>query len=254
MNTYDFAGKTVVVTGSARGIGRHIGERFYGAGANVAFCSRSDKNHEALLTEVAGDDRSRIMTGVADVSQVDQINAFFHRVVDRFGAFDILVNNAGIWEPGDVLAVTEDQWQRVLDTDLKSVFFASQWFCNYHKRTGTPGAIVNISSINAVRCRPGCAVYNIAKAGVRAATESFAQDMGAYGIRVNAVGPGSVPTDLNAAAYAKPGAEDAYNATVPLGRRGTKDDIANAVLFLASDDAAYLTGTTIYSEGGWLLH
>lgn len=254
MNTYDFAGKTVVVTGSARGIGRHIGERFYEAGANVAFCSRTSKNHAQLMQEVAGDDRSRIMTGTVDVAQPAQIDTFFQQVVERFGAFDVLVNNAGIWEPGDVLAVTEEQWQRVLDTDLKSVFFASQWFCNYHKQQGTPGAIVNISSINAVRCRPGCAVYNIAKAGVRAATESFAQDMGSYGIRVNAVGPGSVPTDLNAAAYAKPGAEEAYNATVPLGRRGTKDDIANAVLFLASDDAAYLTGTTIYSEGGWLLH
>lgn len=254
MNTYDFAGKTVVVTGSARGIGRHIGERFYEAGANVAFCSRTSKNHERLMQEVAGDDRSHIMTGTVDVAQPAQIDAFFRQVVDRFGAFDVLVNNAGIWEPGDVLEVTEDQWQRVLDTDLKSVFFASQWFCAYHKQQATPGAIVNISSINAVRCRPGCAVYNIAKAGVRAATESFAQDMGQYGIRVNAVGPGSVPTDLNAAAYEKPGAEEAYNATVPLGRRGTKDDIANAVLFLASDDAAYLTGTSIYSEGGWLLH
>lgn len=257
MNTYDFAGKTVVVTGSARGIGRHIGERFFEAGANVAFCSRTGKGLDALAQELAAgspERASRIMTGAVDVAYPTQIDAFFSQVADHFGAFDVLVNNAGVWEPGNVLDVTEEQWQRVLDTDLKSVFFASQWFCNYHKQQGTPGDIVNISSINAVRCRPGCAVYNIAKAGVRAATESFAQDMGAYGIRVNAVGPGSVPTDLNAAAYAKPGAEEAYCATVPLGRRGTKDDIANAVLFLASDDASYLTGTTIYSEGGWLLH
>lgn len=257
MNTYDFTGKTVVVTGSARGIGRHIGERFLEAGANVAFCSRTGKGLDAFVQEVEAalpQVACRVMAGAVDVAYPAQIDAFFTQVSDRFGAFDVLVNNAGVWEPGNVLDVTEEQWQRVLDTDLKSVFFASQWFCSYHKRQGTPGAIVNISSINAVRCRPGCAVYNIAKAGVRAATESFAQDMGEYGIRVNAVGPGSVPTDLNAAAYAKPGAEEAYCATVPLGRRGTKDDIANAVLFLASDDASYLTGTTIYSEGGWLLH
>ena len=257
MNTYDFAGKTVVVTGSARGIGRHIGERFFEAGANVAFCSRTGKGLDALAQELAAgspERASRIMTGAVDVAYPAQIDALFSQATERFGAFDVLVNNAGVWEPGNVLDVTEEQWQRVLDTDLKSVFFASQWFCSYHRQQGTPGAIVNISSINAVRCRPGCAVYNIAKAGVRAATESFAQDMGAYGIRVNAVGPGSVPTDLNAAAYAKPGAEEAYCATVPLGRRGTKDDIANAVLFLASDDASYLTGTTIYSDGGWLLH
>lgn len=254
MNTYDFSGKTVVVTGSARGIGRRIGERFFEAGANVAFCSRSPKGKDQLLDEVAGSDHSRVMAGVVDVAQTDQIAAFFTEVVERFGAFDVLVNNAGIWERGSALDASEEQWDRLIAADLKSVFFASQWFCRYHKEQGMPGAIVNISSINAARCRPDCAVYNVAKAGVRAVTESFAQDVGQYGIRVNAVGPGSVPTDINEAFYRQPGAEAAYNATVPLGRRGTKDDIANAVLFLASDDAAYLTGTTIYSEGGWLLH
>ncbi|MGI6590775.1 MAG: SDR family NAD(P)-dependent oxidoreductase [Eggerthellaceae bacterium] len=254
MNTYDFSGKTVVVTGSARGIGRRIGERFYEAGANVAFCSRSPKGKDRLLDEVAGSDHSRVMAGVVDVAHIDQIASFFSEVVKHFGAFDVLVNNAGIWERGNALDATEEQWERVIATDLKSVFFACQWFCRYHKEQGTPGAIVNISSINAARCRPGNAVYNVAKAGVRAVTESFAQDVGEYGIRVNAVGPGSVPTDLNDAVYRQPGTEEAYNATVPLGRRGTKDDIANAVLFLASDDAAYLTGTSIYSEGGWLMH
>ena len=150
------------------------------------------------------------------------------------------------------IEVTEEQWEQVIGIDLKSTFFASQLFVQRCRQEGRPGAIVNTSSINAVRARPGCAVYNIAKAGVKSATETFALEVGPYGIRVNAVGPGSVPTDLNAAVYAKPGVEEAYNATVPLGRRGTKDEIADAVLFLASDSADYVTGQILYVEGGWL--
>ncbi|MDD6652191.1 MAG: SDR family oxidoreductase, partial [Eggerthellales bacterium] len=124
----------------------------------------------------------------------------------------------------------------------------------HRKSAGKPGAIVNTSSINAIRCRPGCAAYNVAKAGVKSITETFAMEAGKHGIRVNAVGPGSIPTDLNAALYRDPKVEEAYNATVPLGRRGTTDEVADAVLFLASDAASYLTGQTIYAEGGWLLH
>lgn len=254
MNGYDFAGKTVVVTGSSRGIGRRIAERFYACGANVVFCGRSESAGEQLLDEVAQGDDTRFMYQAVDVSCVAELEALMAAAEARFGSLDVLVNNAGIWSKGDVFEVTEEQWEQVMGIDLKSTFFASQAFARRCRDAGRPGAIVNISSINAIRARPGCAVYNVAKAGVKSVTETFALEAGPYGIRVNAVGPGSVPTDLNAAAYAKPGVEEAYNATVPLGRRGQKDEIANAVLFLASDGASYLTGQTIYAEGGWLLH
>ncbi|MGN0888240.1 MAG: SDR family NAD(P)-dependent oxidoreductase [Kiritimatiellia bacterium] len=250
----DFTGKTVIVTGSARGIGRRIAKRFYGSGANVVFCGRTDACKQEIIDHLAGYDGARFMFCEADVAKIDEIDALFDAAIDRFGGVDILVNNAGIWARGDIFDVDEEQWDRVIDTDLKSVFFASQRFCEHRRSVGEPGAIVNISSINAVRCRPGCAVYNVAKAGVKSVTETFAMEAGAYGIRVNAVGPGSIPTDLNAAFYRDPEAEKAYNATVPLGRRGTTDEVADAVLFLASDAASYLTGQTIYAEGGWLLH
>lgn len=254
VNTYDFEGKTVVVTGSSRGIGRRIAERFYEEGAKVVFSGRDERHVGEILAQVGGGDGSRLLYCAADVSEPDGVDKLFSRAVEAFGGVDVLVNNAGVAVRDEILDVTEAQWDRLMAIDLKSVFFASQVFTRHCRDAGHPGAIVNISSINAEHVRLGYAVYNVAKAGVKAVTESFALEAAAHGVRVNAVGPGSVPTDLNASFYLDPGVEKAYNATVPLGRRGSKDEIANTVLFLASDDASYLTGQSVYVEGGWLLH
>lgn len=253
MITYDFAGKTVVVTGSARGIGRRIGERFYEAGANVAFCSKSPNGKEELVSEVAGNDHTRILARSVDVTNVEEVARFFQEVVDTFGGFDILVNNAGILSTDDIDAVTEEAWYNVIDTNLKSMVFTCQWFARYHRQNKTAGSIVNIASVSSVTYIPHNVLYNISKAGVVTLTKTLARDLGPHNIRVNAVGPGSVPTDLNAAMYADKQREIDLCNKIPLGRRGTKDDIANAVLFLSSEESAYLTGQVIYAEGGWLL-
>jgi glucose 1-dehydrogenase len=253
MITYDFSHKVVVVTGSARGIGRRIAERFYEAGAKVALCSISKTGKEELMQEIAGDDRSRIMALPCDVSQPEDIANFLQAVVDKFGTIDVLVNNAGIYSKEDTCDVTEAQFDKVLDANLKSVFFACQWFFKHHIDAGTTGNVVNIASVSSVTYVPDNALYNVSKAGVVTLTKTFARDMGKHGIRVNAVGPGSIPTDLNAALYADPQKEIDLCKKIPLGRRGTKDDIANCVLFLASEESEYLTGQVIYAEGGWLL-
>lgn len=253
MITYDFSHKVVVVTGSARGIGRRIAERFYEAGAKVALCSISKTGKEELMQEIAGDDRSRIMALPCDVSQPEDVANFLQAVVDKFGTIDVLVNNAGIYSKEDTCDVTEAQFDKVLDANLKSVFFACQWFFKHHIDAGTTGNVVNIASVSSVTYVPDNALYNVSKAGVVTLTKTFARDMGKHGIRVNAVGPGSIPTDLNAALYADPQKEIDLCKKIPLGRRGTKDDIANCVLFLASEESEYLTGQVIYAEGGWLL-
>lgn len=253
MITYDFSEKVVVVTGSARGIGRRIAERFYAAGAKVALCSISKTGKEELMQEIAGDDRSRIMALSADVSRPEEVAAFLQAVVDAFGTIDVLVNNAGIYSKEDTCEVTEERYDKVMDANLKSVFFACQWFFKYHLAAGTTGNVVNIASVSSVTYVPDNALYNVSKAGVVTLTKTFARDMGKHGIRVNAVGPGSIPTDLNAALYADPQKEIELCNKIPLGRRGTKDDIANCVLFLASEESSYLTGQVIYAEGGWLL-
>lgn len=253
MITYDFSKKVVVVTGSARGIGRRIAERFYAAGAKVALCSISKTGKEELMQEIAGDDRSRIMALSADVSRPEEVAAFLQAVVDAFGTIDGLVNNAGIYSKEDTCEVTEERYDKVMDANLKSVFFACQWFFKHHLAAGTTGNVVNIASVSSVTYVPDNALYNVSKAGVVTLTKTFARDMGKHGIRVNAVGPGSIPTDLNAALYADPQKEIELCNKIPLGRRGTKDDIANCVLFLASEESSYLTGQVIYAEGGWLL-
>lgn len=253
MITYDFSEKVVVVTGSARGIGRRIAERFYAAGAKVALCSISKTGKEELMQEIAGDDRSRIMALSADVSRPEEVAAFLQAVVDVFGTIDVLVNNAGIYSKEDTCEVTEERYDKVMDANLKSVFFACQWFFKHHLAAGTTGNVVNIASVSSVTYVPDNALYNVSKAGVVTLTKTFARDMGKHGIRVNAVGPGSIPTDLNAALYADPQKEIELCNKIPLGRRGTKDDIANCVLFLASEESSYLTGQVIYAEGGWLL-
>lgn len=253
MITYDFSHKVVVVTGSARGIGRRIAERFYEAGAKVALCSISKTGKEELMQEIAGDDRSRIVALPCDVSQPKDVANFLLTVVDKFGTIDVLVNNAGIYSKEDTCDVTEAQFDKVLDANLKSVFFACQWFFKHHIDAGTTGNVVNIASVSSVTYVPDNALYNVSKAGVVTLTKTFARDMGKHGIRVNAVGPGSIPTDLNAALYADPQKEIDLCKKIPLGRRGTKDDIANCVLFLASEESEYLTGQVIYAEGGWLL-
>lgn len=253
MITYDFSKKVVVVTGSARGIGRRIAERFYAAGAKVALCSISKTGKEELMQEIAGDDRSRIMALSADVSRPEEVAAFLQAVVDAFGTIDVLVNNAGIYSKEDTCEVTEERYDKVMDANLKSVFFACQWFFKHHLAAGTTGNVVNIASVSSVTYVPDNALYNVSKAGVVTLTKTFARDMGKHEIRVNAVGPGSIPTDLNAALYANPQKEIELCNKIPLGRRGTKDDIANCVLFLASEESSYLTGQVIYAEGGWLL-
>ena len=253
MITYDFSEKVVVVTGSARGIGRRIAERFYAAGAKVALCSISKTGKEELMQEIAGDDRSRIMALSADVSRPEEVAAFLQAVVDAFGTIDVLVNNAGIYSKEDTCEVTEERYDKVMDANLKSVFFACQWFFKHHLAAGTTGNVVNIASVSSVTYVPDNALYNVSKAGVVTLTKTFARDMGKHGIRVNAVGPGSIPTDLNAALYADPQKEIELCNKIPLGRRGIKDDIANCVLFLASEESSYLTGQVIYAEGGWLL-
>jgi NAD(P)-dependent dehydrogenase (short-subunit alcohol dehydrogenase family) len=252
MATYDFSGKTVVVTGGARGIGRRIAERFFEAGANVAICSRSTAGQDQVLAEIAGGELERLFAAAVDVADVEQLRSFLDAAAERFGRLDILVNNAGIMTSESIYDISEELWQRVIDTDLKSVVFASQHFAQLHRGSREPAAIVNISSISALTSLPHNLLYNVAKSGVNAVTRTMARALGPEGIRVNAVGPGSTPTDLNAALYADPAVEQALCERLPLGRRARKDDIADAVLFLAGDSASYITGQVLYVEGGWL--
>ena len=239
--------RRVFVTGGAHGIGKGIVEAFARQGEEVVFCDLDP----VLGAQTVAETGARFCQ--LDVTDAVSLERCMRELFETWGDIDILVNNAGIFTNETIETVTEADWERVMDTNLKSMVFASQWFASYNREHGTGGSIVNIASVSSVTYIPHNLLYNISKAGVVTLTKTLARDLGPSNIRVNAVGPGSIPTDLNAALYADKQREIDLCNKIPLGRRGTKDDIANCVLFLAADESSYLTGQVIFAEGGWLL-
>ena len=247
---FDFKDKCVVVTGATSGIGKAITAAFLEAGASVACCGR--KNLEALEAEFSGA-RERLFVFRADVSDLSSLRDFLEQAKAALGRIDILVNNAGVQFPKPSLTVTEEDWARTVDTNLRAYFFAAQFAAADMQARGAAGCIVNIGSVNAVTVVPEQAVYAATKAGISQMTKSLAREWGKKGIRVNCVAPGSVPTAINAAIYADPAVDRAMCEKIPMGRRGKTCEIADAALYMASEYASYITGQTLFVDGGLTL-
>ena len=248
---FDFTNARVIVTGATSGIGKAIARAFYQAGARVAVCGR--KNLEAAEQEIAGEDRSRLFSSIVDLSDLAQLEAFFAKTVETFGGIDILVNNAGVQFPKPSVEVTPEDWSRTVDTNLRAYFFGAQLAAKDMLARGEGGSIINIGSVNAITVVPGQAVYAATKAAISQMTKLFAREWGRDGIRVNCVAPGSIPTKINAEKYKDPAAETAMREKIPMGRRGNVSEIADAVLYLASEQASYITGQTLFVDGGLTL-
>jgi 3-oxoacyl-[acyl-carrier protein] reductase len=245
-------GKSAIVTGAARGIGAATAARLAIDGARIAVVDLAMDAAEvtAKLIEAAGGTAIPI---AADVSVAADAEAVMDRVLAEYGSIGILVNNAGVTRDNLVFKMSEDDWDTVLDVNLKSVFLMSR-AAQKHMVPARSGAIVNLSSVSALGNR-GQANYAAAKAGVQGLTATLATELGPYGIRVNAVAPGYVATPMTDATAARLGvtveqAHEAAAAAVPLRRVAQPEDIANVIAFLASDDAAYVTGQTLYVNGG----
>lgn len=250
---FDFKDNVVVVTGSSRGIGRTIAERFYEAGASVAICSRKQADIEQALLEMGKEDPTRVYGRAADSSSVESMTAFLQSVVDRYGRIDILVNNAGVQFPQPSVEVSEKDWDATLDTNLKGYFFAAQFAAKDMMKRNAPGSIINIGSVNAITVVVGQAVYASTKAGISQMTKSLGREWGKAGIRVNCIAPGSIPTSINAAIYADREVERAMEEKIPMGRRGKTNEVADATLYMASQYASYITGQTLFVDGGLTL-
>ena len=252
---FGFKDKVVAVTGSTKGIGRRIAERFYAEGARVAVCGRSYA--PAMLAEIAstgpGGEVSRLFGKAVDVRRVPELQAFVTDAIAAFGRIDVLVNDSGIYQPMPHFEVTEEIWDNAMSVNVKSYFFAAQAFARHVRERGGGGAIVNIASTNSLSVTRNNAVYTTSKAAVAMLTRSLALDWSDLGIRVNAVAPGSTPTDINAAIYADDNKLKGLQERIPMHRQGTRDEMANAVLFLASDLSSYTTGQILFVDGGWLL-
>ncbi len=243
------AGKIAVVTGSSRGIGKGIALMFAGAGADVVVCSRNlDGKLELAADEVRQLGR-RSLAVTVDVNRQADIDNLMKQTMDGFGAIDILVNNAAAVVRAPVMEQSEEDWDRVLDTNLKSYFFCSRAVCRVmieQKR----GNIINISSVRGIEAAPGRASYSVAKAGVIMLTRVLALEFVQHNIRVNAIAPGWIMTELTAPQWKDPKARKEIDATIPMGRWASVDEMASVALFLASDMSSYVTGQTLAADGG----
>ncbi len=237
-----------LVTGAAQGIGLACAQALAEAGHRVVLADiKADAVAEAART--LGDGHAGLACDMADESQ---ISGLFDRVETDFGPVRVLVNNAGIALPGDFLTYSAADFRKVLDVNLIGVFLASQRAARTMVDRGLQGAIVNMSSINAVVAIPSIPAYCASKGGVMQLTKAMALALAPHGIRVNAVGPGSIDTEMMAGVNADPEAFRIAMSRTPLKRPGTPQEIADVVAFLASDKASYITGETIYVDGGRL--
>lgn len=243
--------KTAIITGSSRGIGAAIALRLAKDGMNIAFNDLNMtmfENNDIVDRVKALGVEAEVFC--ADVSKYAECEAMVKAVKERFGTIDVLVNNAGITRDGLLMRMKEEDWDAVITTNLKGVFNCTKAAIKYMMKQRS-GSIVNISSIVGVMGNAGQANYCAAKAGVIGFTKATAKEVAARGIRVNAIAPGFIKTDMTSVLPEK--VVEAMLAGIPLNRLGETEDIAKAVLFLASSDANYITGQTLHVDGGMVM-
>jgi 3-oxoacyl-[acyl-carrier protein] reductase len=251
MVRYDFTGKTILVTGSSRGLGAAILEAFAHAGAICLLqyfddsSGQNKKDAEALAARL-GAAGGQVHLADADVRDPAQIESTMKKVKAVFGGLDVLVNNAGVIRDRTVKKMTLEEWRTVIQTNLDGVFYCSKFGADV-LRDG--GRMVNIASISGVVGFHGQANYSAAKAGVIALTKVLSKELAKRGITVNAVAPGVIQTPM--IGEIKPDVMAEYAKQIPLGRIGRPEDVAHAVLFLASEESSYITGTMLPITGGW---
>lgn len=243
--------RVAIVTGAAQGIGRAIALGLAGEGAHVVVADLQAAKAAETAAEIEKMGRRSLALGV-DVSDLAAISAMIQKTVETFGAIDILVNNAGIALPTPFLETTEADWDQIIDVNLKAAFFCSQYAARIMVEQGR-GKIVNLASTSSFVAGRQEVPYAISKAGVRMLTAAASAELAPYGINVNAIAPGLIKTPLTARHFSSPEALEArVRAKTPMGRAGLPEDLVGAVIFLCSDEAAYVTGHTLVVDGGWL--
>ncbi|MBO6892911.1 MAG: 3-oxoacyl-ACP reductase FabG [Roseibium sp.] len=246
--------KVAIITGAARGIGFAVAKRFVMDGAKVVIADIDDEAGEAAVDDLSGvGEAIYIHCNVAERLDVRNMVA---ETLNALGDIDILVNNAGVVAGSDFLELEEEDFDRVLGINLKGAFLCSQAVARHMvekvENGGEPGCIINMSSINAVVGIPNQIPYCVSKGGVSQLTSTTAIALAQYGIRVNAIGPGSIMTDMLAAVNSDKAAKTRLLSRTPMLRIGEPSEIAGVAAFLASSDAGYVTGQTIYADGGRL--
>lgn len=248
LKSFSLEGKTAIVTGAGKGIGKAIALAVAEAGANVMLVARTEEDLVQVQKEISN---SRTDYAVADITSREQIQKAVEKTVQRFGKVDILVNNAGMNIRSSLMEATDDEWQKIMDTNAHSVFMFSQ---EAAKQMGEGGSIVNISSVGGERALKTGVVYAASKAAIIQMTKVMAMEWGTKNIRVNAIGPWYFKTPLTEKILADEDYLNAILAVTPMKRVGELPEVATPVVFLASDAASYITGQTLFVDGGMSIH
>jgi 3-oxoacyl-[acyl-carrier protein] reductase len=235
--------KTAIVTGSSSGIGKAIAEKFLSEGASVVFSDINDFDVSRF--------GNKAIFVKCDVSKSNEVDDLIKTCVDKFGRVDIMVNNAGIGGLGDILMTEDGAWQKTIDINLSGVFYGIRAAGRAMKEKGVKGSIINMTSILGSVGFEGALAYCASKGGVGQLTKTSALEMAPLGIRVNAIAPGFIKTNMTKGVQEDEKLSKLINGMTPLGYMGEPEDIANAAVFLASEDSKYVTGSILYVDGGW---
>ena len=248
------AEKIALVTGSSMGIGRAIAVRFAQEGADVVInYNRSPGGAQEALREVEATGRQGLIVQ-ADLASIADVQRLITTAVEHFGKLDILVNNAGIETHAPFWEVTEEDYDRVLNVNLKGVFFATQAMVQHLMQSKRPGKIVNISSVHEELPFPNFTAYCASKGGLKMLTRNLSVELGPLGININSIAPGAIETPINTKLLNDPKKLSALLAQIPLARLGKPEDVAGLAVFLASSDSDYVTGSTYFVDGGLTWH
>ena len=243
-------GKVAVVTGGNTGIGKAVVLALAAEGASIVIDYVADPEATDVLERQVRDMGDKVTAVKADVTKIADLESLVGTAVGSFGRLDIMVNNAGIETRTSVLETTEEQYQRVLDVNLKSAFFGTQLAAKQMIAQGDGGRIINMTSVHEDWPMPGNTAYCLSKGGMRMLTRTAGVELAPHGILVVGVGPGAVDTPINKSTVADPDALATLDKAIPLGRLAEPAEIASVVAFLAGPGASYLTATTIFADGG----
>lgn len=250
MDRFSLKNKVALVTGGNRGLGKGIALALAQAGADVAIVGRDEEKNKQVVEEIQQLGRKAASFSV-NLNNISAIRNLVDNVVSQFGKIDVLVNNAGVSHTQAALEIEEENWDKVMDLNVKTLFFCSQAAGRIMKDQGF-GKIINVASIAGAVGDVGISPYTASKAAVINLTRSLALEWARYGIQVNAIGPAYIETDMNRLELSSPKVRDKIVGKTAMKRLGEIDEIAGPVVFLASDASSYMTGETVFVDGGWL--